>query len=592
MSTGTDQPDEPAKSDGATDPEAGFPAVLRRRRVAARLTQEQLAERAGLSARSVSQLERGRVRFPRPESVRLLGQALGLAGDELESFAALARAKYWAGRDSSVSATASTGGRVPVTPDQLPADPVDLVGRTAELTALDRLLDSIVPPGDNYVQDNPRSVSAVIYGTAGVGKTALVSRWAQQMRQRFPDGQLFIDLTEFGRGRPVAVTDVLAYFLVSLGIPASEIPSDVDSQVADYRRQLAGRRMLVVIDGAEAVEQVRPLLPTAGSSVMAVVTSRSPLDGLPAVHRMELDVLPSADAVTVLRSLVGAPADAEADAVAALVEACAGLPLALSVAAGVAVARAGVPIADLVTELTGWAAPDVGAGHAVRGGLRWWSPGRTRALRRRQLRAFRRSVRHPGPDIDAFGLAALVGTRVDAAGELLEVLTAARVIRPASRAGRYVMPRPISERGLGSWPRPRTVSRTAARRCKGCWTTTWPPPAAALGALSGGRTRVRGVVPEPGLRVEMPEVAQPAAARAWLAAERPALAAAATWAAVHGWREHILTVGDRRRRLTWDPVPGPEQRPRRGCRRARSRCGAGPGRWPRRSDRPVADRRR
>ena len=558
MSTGTNRPAEPVKSDEATEAEAGFAAVLRRRRVAARLTQEQLAERAGLSARSVSQLERGRVRFPRPESVRLLGQALGLAGDELESFVALARARYWAGRDSSVLSSASTGGRVPVAPDQLPADPVDFVGRATELATLDRLLDSIAPPGDvDCVDDSPRSVAAVICGMAGVGKTALVSRWAQRMRQRFPDGQLFVDLTEFGRGRPVAVTDVLAYFLASLGVPVSEIPSDVDSQVADYRRQLAGRRMLVVIDGAESVEQVRPLLPTAGSSVMAVVTSRSPLDGLPAVHRMELDVLPAADAVTLLRSLVGARADAEPDAAAALAEACAGLPLALSVAAGVAVTRAEVPIADLVAELTcrqRRPAEPVTASTAARAVMAW----SYRGLPAEASKAFRLIGAYPGPGIDAFGLAALIGTRLDAAGELLELLAAARVIRPASRAGRCAMPRPISEqaRELAAAEDSEQNRRAALRRLLDYYAAA---AGAALGALSGGRRDYGESFRAPGLRVELPEVAQPAAAHAWLEAERPALAAAATWAAVHGWTEHILPLATAAV-ADLDPVPGRERR--------------------------------
>ena len=196
-------------------------------------------------------------------------------------------------------------------------------------------------------------VISAIGGTAGVGKTALAVQWAHQVAGRFPDGQLYVNLRGYDPGQPVTAADALAGFLRALGVPGQDIPAEEDERAARYRSLLAGRRMLVVLDNAGSVEQVRPLLPGAAGCVV-LVTSRDALAGLVArdgARRLDLDLLPLPDAVGLLRALIGARVDADPAAAAALAERCARLPLALRVAAELAAARPDVPLAELAGEL-------------------------------------------------------------------------------------------------------------------------------------------------------------------------------------------------------------------------------------------------
>jgi transcriptional regulator with XRE-family HTH domain len=315
-----------------------FGAALRRRRVAARLTQEQLADRAGLSARAVGDIERGRVRYPRPESVRLLGCALGQTGPELDGFLALARAEYWAGRAEGPEAD-----RGPV-PAQLPLDVRGFTGRDRELAYLDALLDG--PSGCGSV------VVSAIVGAAGVGKTALAMHWAHRVAGRFGDGQLYLDLRGCDPDRPMAPGDALGGMLRDLGLRRADLRPDVAARAGQYRSLLAGRHMLLVLDNARDTEQVRLLLPGTGSCL--VVTSRDCLADLVARHgawRVELRPLPVVEAVDLLRVLIGDRVADEPDAATSLVGLCARLPLALRVAAERATARPARSLAALAREL-------------------------------------------------------------------------------------------------------------------------------------------------------------------------------------------------------------------------------------------------
>jgi DNA-binding SARP family transcriptional activator len=230
-------------------------------------------------------------------------------------------------------------------PAQLPADVRAFTGRSGELTALDRLL---APDGDE-----PPLTLALLSGTAGVGKSALAVRWAHRVRESFPDGQLYVNLRGYDAEQPVAVADALAGFLTALGVRAPEIPPGTDERAARYRSELTGRRMLVLLDNASSVEQVRPLLPGTGSCLV-LITSRDSLRGMVAVHgaeRVNLDLLPLPDAVGLLRKLIGVRVDREPEAAAELAAACARLPLALRIAAELAAERADVPLTELVAEL-------------------------------------------------------------------------------------------------------------------------------------------------------------------------------------------------------------------------------------------------
>jgi hypothetical protein len=196
-------------------------------------------------------------------------------------------------------------------------------------------------------------VISAIDGTAGVGKTALAVHWAHHVVDRFPDGQLYVNLRGYDPGQPMPATDALAGFLQSLGVPGQDIPAEADQRAARYRSLTAGKRMLIVLDNAGSADQVRPLLPGTPSCTV-VVTSRDALAGLVArdgATRVDLDLLPLEDAVALLRTMIGARADAEPRAAAELAGQCCRLPLALRVAAELAAIRPATSLAELADEL-------------------------------------------------------------------------------------------------------------------------------------------------------------------------------------------------------------------------------------------------
>jgi hypothetical protein len=181
-------------------------------------------------------------------------------------------------------------------PHLLPAGADRFTGRSAELVALDQLLAA----------GGPAAV-CVVSGGAGVGKTALAVHWGHRAREAFPGGQLYVDLRGDGAGEPVSPASALAGFLRALGVPDHDIPDGIGQRSARFRALMDWRRALVVLDNAASVEQVSPLLPGTPSCVV-LVTSRDPLADLVArdgVRRLHLDLVPEADAVTLLRQLTG-----------------------------------------------------------------------------------------------------------------------------------------------------------------------------------------------------------------------------------------------------------------------------------------------
>ncbi|MGW4210371.1 BTAD domain-containing putative transcriptional regulator [Lentzea sp. NPDC004789] len=173
---------------------------------------------------------------------------------------------------------------VRVVPTQLPADVDPFLGRDSELSQLrDRLAE--VRAGA------PGPVVSVVTGAAGTGKTTLAVHFGHQTRDRFPDGQLYVDLRGRDPGSSVSTGDALGSILRALGVTSRGIPSNLDERAGLYRTLLGRRRALVVLDDASSVEQVRPLLPGT-ASCLVLVTSRDDLPGLEG-RRVELGPLPA-----------------------------------------------------------------------------------------------------------------------------------------------------------------------------------------------------------------------------------------------------------------------------------------------------------
>ncbi|GGM88523.1 XRE family transcriptional regulator [Lentzea pudingi] len=329
-----------------------------------------------------------------------------------------------------VPAVSRQAGPVPA---QLPAGTPGFLGRASELAVLDGLLAG---------RDPAATAVIAVCGTAGVGKTALAVHWGHRLRARFPGGQLYVDLRGYEAGKPLAAADVLGGFLQALGVAGSAIPAGLDGRAARYRTEVADRRLLIVLDNAAAVEQVRPLLPGSPSCVV-VVTSRDSLASLVSVHgarRLDLRPLRRGDAIVLLRELIGDRPGSES-AMAALAEQCAFLPLPLRVAAELVVSRPETALAELVGELGDRQRrlrllDGGGDGRAAVREVLSWS---CKHLPDEAARLFRLLGVHPGRDFDVACAAALTDRDPDTAGRLLDVLVRAHLVDrgPAGRHGMH-----------------------------------------------------------------------------------------------------------------------------------------------------------
>jgi DNA-binding SARP family transcriptional activator/tetratricopeptide (TPR) repeat protein len=427
---------------------------------------------------------------------------------------------------------------VPV-PAQLPPAVPAFTGRRAELAALDAALAGVpAAPGG---QPPPVAVWAVS-GTAGVGKTALAVHWAHRVAGQFPDGQLYVNLRGYDPERPVSAADALAGFLGELAVAGQDIPLDLANRAARYRTAIAGRRILVVLDNAASVEQVRPLLPGTPTA-MVVVTSRDSLAGLVALHgarRLDLDLLPAPDALALLRGLIGGRVEAEPGAATELADQCARLPLALRVAAELAAARPATPLSDLVAELADQQQRldllDAGGDpRAAVTAVFSWS---YRHLPADAAGVFRLAGLHPGPDLDGYAAAALAGSSLDQARRTLGLLARAHLVHPTG-AGRYGMHDLLRAyaTGLAGAQDTEPERRAAVDRLFDYYLSA---AAAAMDQLHPAeahrRPRIRPAA------TPVPAPADAAAARAWLDAERPNLVAAAVHATDHGWPAHTVRL--------------------------------------------------
>lgn len=235
----------------------------------------------------------------------------------------------------------------PTTPAQLPPDVPGFVGRRAALSTLDR----IVAREDRATAPS----TVVITGSAGVGKTALAVHWAHLTAGRFPDGQLFVNLSGCDPQRqPLDPVEVLHGFLTALADAPDRLPSEPAAAAGLFRSLVADRALLIVLDDARDAEQVRPLLPGT-PHCQVLITSRDQLPGLVSEHAadlLRLDVLTAAEARELLAFRLGDDrAAAEPQAVRDIVAACARLPLALANAAARAAAHPAFPVTAIAGEL-------------------------------------------------------------------------------------------------------------------------------------------------------------------------------------------------------------------------------------------------
>ncbi len=429
---------------------------------------------------------------------------------------------------------AGDGATGPAVPRQLPAAVRHFAGRVPELRSLARLLEAPGAAGTVVI--------SAIDGTAGIGKTALAVRFAHQVADRFPDGQLYVNLRGFGPSAPpVPPAEALRGFLTALAVPAAAIPSGIEAQAALYRSLLAGSRMLIVLDNASDAEHVRVLLP-GSAACLVLVTSRRQLTSLVATEGaspLTLGLLSLVEARELLTRLLGAArVTAEPAAADELIGLCARLPLALSVVAARAAARPGFPLAVLAAELRdargrldaldgGDAASDVRAAFS-------WS---YHQLGGPAAQMFRLLGTHPGPDISVPAAASLAGFNLEQAhralGELARVHLAAEHV--PGRFALHDLQRAYAAELAATSDSP-AGRQEAARRVLDHYVHT--AHSAAL-LLNPARGSLALAPPQPGALPE--ELASKGAAQAWFKAERPVLLAAVTWAAqagfdVHAWQ--------------------------------------------------------
>jgi hypothetical protein len=320
-------------------------------------------------------------------------------------------------------------------PRQLPREITHFTGREAELDILDALIE------DRASQYPATVVISAIAGAPGIGKTSLAVHWAHRVQDRFPDGQLYVNLRGDDRRTATTADQVLNSFLLALGQPSWRIPQDAEAKEALYRTLLAGRKVLVLLDNAGSPGQIRPLLPNE-PACLVLVTSRSRLSGLVArdgAFRISLDVLEPEHACQLLDEIVDVGRSTRnREMLAELARQCAYLPLALRIAAERVAGRRHLTIADMVRELAvehrrlDVLAADDDETTAVRAVF----SSSYHALSRDTARMFRLLGLHPGPSISGEAASSLIDASVAETTWHLDRLAGVHLLTEAER-GRY-----------------------------------------------------------------------------------------------------------------------------------------------------------
>ena len=501
-------------------PAVNFAELLKRLRTDAGLTQEELAERAHVSPRSISDLERGINKTARQDTTRLLADALNLSGTARAGFETAARGY----RDAEPGLLARPRARarsVAATTPVLPRDIRSFTGREAHLA---KLMAAIKETG---------SVVGIyaIDGMAGVGKSAFAVHAAHVLAPRFPDGQIFLQLhAHTGGHQPVDAADALASLLLTSGVAAEQIPAALGDRSSLWRSHLAGRRVLLLLDDAESHEQVEPLLPgTPGS--LALITSRRHLSALDDAVSICLETLPPDEAAALLIRLAGRrDLDGADPAVEKINQLCGHLPLAIGMLARQLHHHPAWSAAGLARELA--AARDrlelMELMHAENLSVAAAFDLSYQDLTAGQQRLFRRLGLHPGTDIDAYAAAALDGSSLAASRRGLDELFDQHLVtEPAS--GRYRMHDLIREyaRTLVKTDAPEDGESAIVRL-----TDFYVSASAVIGRHfnRGHPAAIESLAP-----VRIPEMLTREEAASWMEAERANMHAIVDYAAARRW---------------------------------------------------------
>jgi tetratricopeptide (TPR) repeat protein/DNA-binding XRE family transcriptional regulator len=517
---------------------ASFGARLRACREAAGLSQEDLAVRSGMSARTVGKLEQERTRWPYRETVQRLADALELRGQARAAFVAAA------GRRRGRAASSATAGeRVPpesvpgadlssaIVPRMLPAAPRIFVGRRTES-------DRVTAAARSAQGESAGTVAIwAVDGMAGVGKTALVLQIAHRLTESFPDGQMFLDLYGYTKDMaPRGAGDALAALLQALAVPPQRIPADSAARAALYRQQLAGTRTLIVLDNAADEAQVRPLLPGTGGCLV-LITSRKHLRALDEAHTVSLDVLPTSEAVALFRQIAGPDRVADPALAEQAATLCAGLPVALRIAAALLRHRSSWSLEYLVGRLSS-ASPGLAPFADAERELAAIFDLSLAALPEEYRVLYRRLALIPGADTDAYAAAALLGSDPRRTERLLEDLLDHNLLIQ-QLPGRYRWHDLIRAHARAlAQDEPAAEREAALDRLLDYYQYT-------AGRADVAIARFPRAAPEGAAPDHAPALAEPEEAKTWLRAERVNLLAALRHAGTHAHHQRsvALTAG-------------------------------------------------
>jgi len=515
------------------EPALTFAGLLRQLRAEARLTQEELAAAAELSPRAVSDLERGINRTARKETAVLLAGALGLAGPVAELFVAAARGRGPVQEVVAARHGTAAGAFAAAATRGLPRDVASFTGRQADLDRLVEGLDHLAA-GDGVVG------ICAIDGMAGVGKTTFAVHAAHRLAGRFPDGQFYLSLHAHTRGqRPVDPADALSSLLLTAGVAAAQIPPGLEARAVRWRDHVAGKKVLLLLDDAASHEQVRPLLPGTGGSLV-LVTSRRRLTALDDATVISLDTLAPGEAAALLARLAGRPGLPPGDvAVGEITRRCGYLPLAIGLIASQlrhhpaqTAESVAASLAAATDRMELMRAENLSVAAAFDLSYADLNPG--------QQRLFRRLGLIPGPTVDAYAVAALDGASLHQARRQLDELYDQHLIAE-SAPGRYQLHDLLREhaRALATTDEQADRDAAAGRVLDYYLHTTLAAGRHFAPRASTYHRPLPGPPP-----AQAPELSTLGQSVAWLEAERANLHAAADYAAARGRSRYAIAIPD------------------------------------------------